>query len=92
MKLSEWMKPGPLAALLIGMVMGFMAAVFGTAQAMAVMTAERNRDRDEQRDTYSAQVNTVINKAAEDLATMRDDRDQAIADLDAKQPKGGLGG
>ena len=76
----------------IGLVIGFGIAVVGTAQAMAALTADRNRDRDDQRDTYSAQVNAVINTAAADLATLRDERDEAQAELDALKPKGGLGG
>ena len=90
--MKDLMKPGPVMAFLGGLLLGFLSAVFGTAQAMAIQTAERNKDRDEQVDKYSKGMTAVIETAAADLQTMRTERDAALEKLDALQPKGGIGG
>jgi len=82
MKWWKW-AAGAVAAYGVGVVMGWMAAAAGTGLAM------RNAMdlRDEQRDRMAAGLQNVIDTAAADLADMRDQLDQAQAELEAVTPK-----
>lgn len=83
--MNEQMKM--LAALVGGVVVGFVMATYGSGQAVANQTQARDTERDDQVDTHNAQIKTVIEKAADKIAVMRDERDEALAELETLKPK-----
>ena len=64
-----------------GVIIGFLAATYGAAAAMAEMT----RERDEARDRMAASLTTMTELAAVDLAAARTERDTMAAELDRRQ-------
>lgn len=76
-----------LAAGAVGLVVGFVLATYGSGQAIAIATAERDAERDELADSHTRQVKAVIESAAKKLDKLHAERDEALAQLELLKPK-----
>lgn len=72
---------------LAGILLGFVLGTYAAGQFVANATAERDAERDDLRDGHTDQVKSVIDAAAAKLGELRVERDDALAQLEALQPK-----
>lgn len=70
-----------------GILLGYLMGTYGSGQYIANQTAQRDTDRDDQADLHATQVKAVIDAAADKLAGLRSERDDALAQVEALQPK-----